>query len=57
MKFNKDLVLDYVYGNDICDYDIEKLENDFDFMLEVLKYTKDSNMYFFCSEEIGRAHV
>lgn len=46
------LVIDYVMGNDIVDYDIEELENDYKFMKKVIIYTNDKKMYNFCSEGV-----
>ena len=51
-KYNEKLIEDYVLGNDIEDYDIVDLENDFDFMYDVLIYTKDTEMFNFCSDEL-----
>lgn len=52
IKYNEKLIKDYVLGNDIEDYDIEDLENDFEFMYSVLKYTMDTEMFNFCSDEL-----
>lgn len=51
-KYNKKLILDYVYGNEIVGYDIDELENDHQFMIEVINYTNDKNMYNLCSEKV-----
>lgn len=49
---NKQLILDYISGNDIDDYNIEELENNYDFMKAVIQYTNDKNIYELCSEEL-----
>lgn len=48
---DKKLVLDYVCGNEL-DVNCEDLENNPAFMLEVLRFTKDSRMYRLCSDEV-----
>ena len=54
MKISKELVFNYINGSDIPDYDIKDLENNRDFMIEVLKCTKDSKMYLFCSNNLKK---
>lgn len=51
-KYNKQIIFDYVNGNDIEGYDIDELENDCEFMIEVIKYSNDKNIYNLCSDEI-----
>ena len=51
-KISKKIVLDYISGNDILDYDIDELENNHEFMMDVIRFTKDKNMINFCSEEV-----
>jgi len=51
-KYSKKVIYDYVMGNDIDNFDIDELENDYDFMLEVIKLSNDKKMYNLCSEEI-----
>lgn len=51
-NYDKCLIKDYVLGNDILEYDIEKLENDPEFMIKVIKYTKDKNTYRLCSKNV-----
>lgn len=50
MKYNTKLIWDYINGEEINN--IDELESDYKFMLEVLKITNDKNMYNLCSEEI-----
>lgn len=56
-KYDKKLILDYVSGNDIEGYDIDELENDYKFMIEVIAYTKDKNMYALCSDEVKNNYM
>lgn len=50
--YKKKTVFDYVMGNDIDGYDIDDLENDYRFMIEVIKFTKDKNIYNLCSDKV-----
>lgn len=50
-RYNKQLIEDYVKGNDLC-CDLEILEDDADFMLSVMKYTRDKNIYKLCSDRL-----
>ena len=52
LKYNKKLVLDYVSGNDIKDYTIDELEDDYQFMIEVINYTNDKRIYDLCSDNV-----
>ena len=36
-KYSKKLVFDYICCNDIVDYDIDLLENDYEFMIDFLE--------------------
>ena len=51
-KYDDKLVEDYVQGNDIDKYDIEELENDSQFMMQVIDKTNDKKMYEFCSSKV-----
>lgn len=51
--YSKRLIYNYVNGLDI-DKDIDELENDPKFMMQVLEFTKDKNMYNLCSLEIKK---
>ena len=46
------LVYDYIWGNDIEDYNVEDFENDPEFMLQVMVRSKDKNMYDLCSDSV-----
>lgn len=54
MIYNKKTILDYINGNDIENYKIEDLENDTIFMKNVIKYTRDKNMYNLCSDKVKK---
>ena len=43
LKYSASTVEDYIEGNDIEDFDIDELENDRSFMLDVIKKTKDKS--------------
>lgn len=51
-KYNKIVVFNYVMGNDIEDYNIEELENDWEFMKEVFDYTNDKKIYDLCDDKL-----
>lgn len=50
MKISKKLVYDYINGEDI--ENIDDLEDNYRFMMEVIKITHDKNMYHMCSDEV-----
>lgn len=52
IKYSKKLILDYISGNDIYNYNIDELEDDYNFMMEVIKFTKDKKMYNLCSDRV-----
>lgn len=45
ITFDKKMVLNYIYGNDINQYSLEELENDALFMSEVIRLSKDKTVY------------
>lgn len=51
-KYDKKVVFNYVMGNDIKKYNIDDLENDWEFMKEVFEYTKDKKIYDLCDEKL-----
>lgn len=53
-KYNKELIINYISGNDLDDYDINELENDKLFMKKVIDFTNDEKMYNFCSEGLKK---
>lgn len=54
MNYNYDrkIIFNYVNGNDIKGYQIDQLEKDYKFMMDVINYTNDCKIYNLCSEEI-----
>ena len=53
-KYNKELIINYINGNDIDGYDINELENDKLFMKKVIDFTNDEKMYNFCSDNLKK---
>jgi len=51
-KYNSKVVFDYINGNEIIDYNIDELEDDYEFMMMVINYTNDKNMYNLCSDKV-----
>lgn len=50
-KYDGKVIFDYVNGNDL-DFDIDDLENDYYFMMQVIFYTNDKKMYNLCSNKV-----
>ena len=44
-KYSKKLIYDYIMGNEISEYNIDDLENDYIFIKEVIESTSDKKMY------------
>ena len=51
-KYSIKNITDYIQGNEIKEFDIETLEDNYEFMIDVIKLTKDKNMYDLCSENV-----
>ena len=51
-KYNRDLISKYINGEEIIDYNIEELEDDKDFMMQVISISNDYNFYNLCSEKV-----
>lgn len=53
-NYSKQLVLDYIYGNDIDEYHypLHELENNTSFMCDVMSFSKDKNMYLYASDKV-----
>lgn len=51
-KYSKQLILAYINGLEVDNIDL--LESDYKFMLQVIETSKDKNMYNLCSEEIKK---
>ena len=55
-KYTSKLINDYINGNDIDGYEIDDLENDYEFMEEVINSSNDKNFYNLCSDEVKVNH-
>lgn len=53
-KYSKELINKYIKGEDINNYQIEELEDDKDFMIQVIKETNDKKIYNLCSEKVKK---
>lgn len=53
-KYSKELINKYIKGEDIENYQIEELENNKDFMIQVIKETNDKNIYNLCTEKVKK---
>lgn len=53
---NDYLIKSYVNGEEVFGYDIDDLEDDYQFMIRVLEYTKDKNMFELCSEDVKNTY-
>ena len=53
-KYNKELIINYIKGNHIEDYDLNELENDKVFMKKVIDISNDEKMYSFCSNNLKK---
>lgn len=51
-KYDNDVLVAYVNGDDIPGYSVETLEDDVEFMIRVIEYTNDKKMYSFCSDRV-----
>lgn len=51
-KYSKKLICDYIMGNEISEYNIDDLENDYIFIKEVIESTSDKKMYNICNDKI-----
>ena len=52
MKYNLKLIVDYLNGNEIKGYTLEQLENDPEFMKQVIIACNDKKMYNMCSDKV-----
>ncbi len=53
-KYSRELIINYINGNDIEEYDINGLENDKSFMKQVIDFSNDEKMYKLCSDELKK---
>lgn len=44
-KYSKKMLYDYIIGNDLNGYNIDELENDYEFMMQVMDFSKDKKLY------------
>lgn len=51
-KYDLKIITNYVNGDDIDEYDIDELENDYMFMIKVIEFTNDKNFYNLCGEDV-----
>ena len=51
-KYDKKIIYDYIMGNDLGEYSSEELEDNKDFMIEVIEKTNDKRMYNLCSDNV-----
>lgn len=51
-KYSKELINRYINGEDITTHDIDELENDKDFMMQVISVSGDNNFYNLCSDDV-----
>lgn len=50
INYSKQTVFNYIFGNDIEEFELEDLENDAFFMTDVIKTTNDFKLYDFASD-------
>ncbi len=53
-KYTMKMILDYIHGKEIDGYDIDVLENDPSFVIEVMKVSSDKKMYNLCSDTVKK---
>lgn len=51
-KYSKKMLYDYITGNEIDEYDIDELENDYIFIKEVTDFSNDKKMYDLCDDKL-----
>jgi len=49
LKYDEKIIKNYINGLDIDGYTFDELEDDYNFMIDVMDYTKDFRMINFCS--------
>jgi len=52
VKYSKELIFKYIHGDEIDEDLLEQLENDLDFMIEVIRVSQDKNFYNLCSFQL-----
>ena len=51
-KYDKKIIYDYIMGNDLGEYSSEELEDNKEFMIDVIEKTNDKRMYNLCSNNV-----
>lgn len=51
---SKELVKKYINGEEIANYNLDELENDYNFMKSVIEYSNDKNIYKLCSDNLKK---
>jgi len=51
-KYKKHEIFDYIRGSEIDEKRLDELEKDENFMIEVIRFTRDINLYRCCDEEV-----
>lgn len=55
-KYSKELIISYINGDDLGNYSVDELENDKYFMMKVIEYSNDKEMYNLCSDSVKKAY-
>lgn len=53
---NDYLIKAYLSGKEVLGYDIDELEDNYQFMIKVIEYTNDKNMFELCSEDVKNTY-
>lgn len=53
-KYSKEIINKYILGEEIKDFSLDDLENDKEFMKEVINATNDNKIYELCSKELKK---
>ena len=53
-NFDISLIKNYINGDSLGKYSIDELENNCEFMKEVIDYTNDCNIYNLCSDNLKK---
>lgn len=53
---NDHLIRTYISGEEALGYEIDELEDNYEFMIKVLEYTKDKNIFELCSDNVKNTY-
>lgn len=53
-KYSEELIINYINGDDLGEYSIDKLEDDKEFMIRVIEYSNDKEIYNLCSDSVKK---